>query len=66
MRGGTLRLDGEEEPWAGSSARYRIATGDEGTRLTVVVSCVIEERMRFALDPGVGPDDAWLFFARAG
>jgi hypothetical protein len=156
MRGGTLRLDGEEEPWAGSSARYRIATGDEGTRLTVVVSCVIEglpfeidalldtgaawsivggdladrlearlgaggltmimstrigrvrgtlherdvllvaehgeslsvsaqmlvapgwdgpvilgyqgllERMRFALDPGVGPEDAWFFFARAG
>lgn len=24
------------------------------------------ERIRFALDPGVGPDDAWFFFAGVG
>jgi len=24
------------------------------------------ERIRFALDPGVNPDDAWFFFASAG
>jgi hypothetical protein len=24
------------------------------------------ERLRFALDPGAGPDDAWFFFASAG
>jgi hypothetical protein len=24
------------------------------------------ERIRFALDPGAGPDDAWFFFASAG
>jgi hypothetical protein len=156
MRGNTLRLDGDEQPWARSSARYRIATEHEGSQMTIAVCCMIEglpfevealldtgaawsviggdfadtlearlgtsgqtmilstrlgrirgilheinvvlvaergesvsvsarmlvapgwigpvvlgyqgflERIRLALDPGVGPNDAWFFFARAG
>ncbi|WP_437292204.1 hypothetical protein [Sorangium sp. So ce406] len=156
MASGTMRLDEAAQPWADSSARYRVATEHEGTLLTVAVRCRIAglpfesqalldtgaawsiiggdlaellqaqlgasgqtmilstrlgrirgalhdldvvlvaergeslavsgsiliapgwigpvvlgyrgflERLRFALDPGCGPDDAWFFFSSAG
>ncbi|WP_437617615.1 hypothetical protein [Sorangium sp. So ce1151] len=41
MTTGTMRLDGAAQPWADSSARYRVATEHEGTLLTVAVRCRI-------------------------
>jgi hypothetical protein len=156
MPAGTLRLDGSDDPWSTSCARYGIAADHEGALLTVAVRCTIAglpfesqalldtgaawsiiggdlaemlgsrlgepgqtmilltrlgrirgtlhpieivlvaergesiavsgsvlvapgwtgpvvlgyrgflERLRFALDPGAGSNDAWFFFASAG
>jgi hypothetical protein len=41
MAKGTMRLEGAAQPWADSSARYRVATEHEGTLLTVAVRCRI-------------------------
>ncbi|WP_437301406.1 hypothetical protein [Sorangium sp. So ce426] len=87
MAKGTMRLEGVAQPWADSSARYRVddldvlLVAERGESLTVSGSILIApgwigpvvlgyrgflERLRFALDPGCGPDDAWFFFSSAG
>jgi len=74
MEPSTLRLDGAEQPWATSSARYRIATEHEGSQMTIAVRCWIGDvpfEIHALLDTGaawsvIGGDVADLLEARLG